>query len=187
MLPKVGKDVLSAVNYRSISRFNIMSKTYEHILFFKILIHIMPFFRFEQFSLREQHSTISQLINVIDDISSSLNRRFKMAVALLDVEKAFDKIWCDGFIFKLVNLCVLNELINLINSIITLSFSHVRIGNNKSTICHIHAGVPQGFYLSQHLFTLLFIIIIFVNDMLHNLNSKTVIFVDDTLFYATGN
>lgn len=46
----------------------------------------MPLIYPEQFGFKAQHSSTSQLMNVIDDIFNYLNRRYKIAAALLDIE-----------------------------------------------------------------------------------------------------
>lgn len=83
MLPKMGP----------ISLLNTIPKIYKHLLLYKLQIHTMPLIRLEQFGFRVQYSTTSLLINIVDDISNSLYRRFKTAVALLNEEKAFNKVF----------------------------------------------------------------------------------------------
>lgn len=52
----------------------------------------MTLIRPEQASFRSYHSITTQLVNVVDEDADGLNRKHKTAEALLDVEKAFDKV-----------------------------------------------------------------------------------------------
>lgn len=67
-----------------------MSKVFEFLLLnrLKIWTKIRP----EQHGFRAQHSTTTQLINVIDHLTNSANLRRKTVEALLDIEKAFDSL-----------------------------------------------------------------------------------------------
>lgn len=180
MLPKPGKDVLNPINHRPISLLNVMAKVFERLLLFRLQLHTLPLIRPDQFGFRPHHSTTSQLINVLDEVTNSLNRRHKTAAALLDVEKAFDKVWHDGLIYKLIRLGVPKQMVNLIKSFIYQRTFHVKVGEDKSSIRKIQAGVPQGSCLSPHLFS------IYVNDMPRYPKCKTALFADDTLYYASS-
>jgi len=118
---------------------------------------------------------------VLDDIIVSTNLRRKVAATLLDFEKAFDKVWHPGLIFKLIKCGVPTQLIKIVKSFLCTRNFQIKIGPNLSSSRNIDAGVPQGSCLSPHLFA------VYLNDMPCHQNSKLALFADDTLLYSIGN
>jgi hypothetical protein len=100
--------------------------------------------------------------------------------AHLDVEKAFDKVWHDGLIFKLSTLNLPVQLINIIKSFLSNRSFYVKVDNQFSNVKPIQARVPQGSCLSPHLFSL------YINDMPKHTNCKTALFADDALYLSQG-
>jgi hypothetical protein len=98
----------------------------------------------------------------------------------LDVEKAFDKVWHEGLVFKLVKAGVPDQLLNIIKSFLSDRTFKVKINGILSSTKTVSAGVPQGSCLSPELFS------VFINDMPQHKLRKTAIFADDTLFYASS-
>lgn len=181
MLPKPGKNTKLPINYRPISLLNSLSKVYERLILNRLNIYVLPKIRPEQFGFRPQHSTTTQLINVIDNISNNINRRKITAAALLDIEKAFDKVWHDGLLVKLLEMEIPRQLINTISSFLKNRQFFISIDNTNSSTRLIRAGVPQGSCLSPHLFS------VYINDMPLHPSSKMALFADDTLIYASSN
>jgi len=180
MIPKPGKDPKSPINHRPISLLNTLSKVFERLILTRLKIYTAPKIRPEQYGFREQHSTTHQLVNVLDDIICSYNLRRKTAATLLDFEKAFDKVWHPGLIFKLIKCGVPTQLIKIVNSFLCARNFQIKVGSNLSSSRNIDAGVPQGSCLSPHLFA------IYINDIPCHPNSKLALFADDTLLYSVG-
>lgn len=181
MIPKPGKDPKIPINHRPISLLNTISKVFETLLLNRIKIYTMPQIRSEQFGFRPYHSTTLQLLNIIDELVINSNLKKKTAAVLLDVEKAFDKVWHKGLTYKLIQFKIPSQLINIINSFLSNRSFQIKNNSTLSTIRNIHAGVPQGSCLSPHLF------LIYVNDIPTSNRSKIALFADDTLFYASGH
>jgi len=181
MIPKPGKNPLLPESYRPISLLNTLSKVYERLLLTRLNIQLAPKIRPEQFGFRSRHSTTLQLVNVLDDIVISKNRGMKTAAVLLDIQKAFDKVWHPGLIFKMIALGLPTQLINILKSFLSNRTFKIKIENKLSNNKPIEAGVPQGSCLSPQLFAL------YINDLPLHPNSKVALFADDTLLYATAN
>ncbi|KFM59365.1 RNA-directed DNA polymerase from mobile element jockey, partial [Stegodyphus mimosarum] len=73
---------------------------------------------------------------------------------MLDVVKAFDRVWHEGLIYKLIQQGLEREMIQLIVSFITNRTFAVSIGEDQSSIHTINAGVPQGSILGPILYLL---------------------------------
>eukprot|EP00102_Acyrthosiphon_pisum_P011904 XP_008180827.1 PREDICTED: RNA-directed DNA polymerase from mobile element jockey-like [Acyrthosiphon pisum] len=180
MLPKPGKDPKHPTNHRPISLLNTMGKVLEKLLLSRLKIYIMAKIRLEQYGFRSEHSTTIQLINVIDLVTNDLNIRHKTAATFLEIQKAYDKVWHEGLIFKLLTMDVSHQLINLLRSFLLNRSFEVRIDNSLSNPRTISAGVPQGSCLSPHLFS------VYINDMPKEKEANIALFADDTVFFASG-
>ncbi|GFY15093.1 probable RNA-directed DNA polymerase from transposon BS [Trichonephila clavipes] len=70
----------------------------------------------------------------------------------LDVEKAFDREWHDGIVFKMIKLNFPSYIIHLINSYLSDQTFQVKILATLSRIGTVSAGSPQGSNLSPMLY-----------------------------------
>lgn len=89
-------------------------------------------------------------------------------MALIDLKKAFDKVWTDGLIYKLIQCNTPPPLIHIIRSYLTGRTFVVKVGRHKSGAVNVTAGVPQGSVLEPMLFP----------------NNKLAMYADDTALYA---
>lgn len=96
--------------------------------------------RHEQFGFRPKHNTIFQLLNVIYGLIINCNKKTNTAAILLDVEKAFDKVWHDGCIHKLTQFVIPSQLINIIISFLSDHTLQIKKDSISSSIRHIQAG-----------------------------------------------
>lgn len=99
MIPKPQKIHNIPSNYRPISLLSTLSKVFERIILQTLQKHFKP--RPEQHAFRFGHSTTTQLVKLTDEIATNLNNKKHTAAIILDVEKAFDRVWHDGLIHKL--------------------------------------------------------------------------------------
>ena len=90
-------------NYRPVSLFPICGKKFERLIF-----NVM--FRFlnkhnlissNQSGFRPGDSSIYQLLSITHEIYKSFEDGFEVTGVVLDISKAFDKVWAKGIIFKL--------------------------------------------------------------------------------------
>lgn len=138
----------------------------------------MPKIRPEQHGFRAEHSTTTQLINILDIVTNKLNIRQKTVATFLDIQKAFDKIWHEGLLFKLLTMDMPHQLINILRSFLQDRTFKVKIGDLLSASRKISAGVPQGSCLSPHLFS------IYINDMPLDKEANIALFADDSTLPA---
>jgi hypothetical protein len=179
--PKKGKDPSLPSNYRPISLLPVPGKIYEKVLLYDLyeIATRKKLFRNEQFGFRNFLSTTHALLNVAEMIGKAYNQRKSVGALSLDIEKAFDSVWHDGIIHKLMKAGFPTFLIKTIQSFLKNRKAQVRIGCQFSNIYQIRAGVPQGAILSPFLY------ILFINDMPVTRNSQVLNYADDTILLTT--
>lgn len=179
-IPKPGKDHTNPTNYRPISLLSSLSKVAEKI----ILKRIVDFDNKnkimieEQFGFRRGHNTSLQVARIANSIITHYNKSNVTSMTLLDIEKAFDTVWIDGIVSKLIKYKFPAYLIRLINNYLTNRTFKVKINEVLSIERSPKAGVPQGSVLGPVLFSY------FINDIPKFVKTNLAIYADDTAVYA---
>lgn len=179
-IPKAGKVTTSPGNYRPISLLSNLSKLTEKILLGKIK-QVMKNNKIRddhQFGFKEKHSSTQQICRIVVDVINSFNNKNHTVMLLLDIEKAFDKVWIEGLTYKLIKLKFPKFLIKTIYSYLNNRKFIVRVGNETSAPKNIKAGIVQGSVLGPRLFN------IYVQDIPKHNKTKIALFADDTAIYA---
>jgi len=181
-LPKPDKERSIPSNYRPITLLSVFAKLFEksilnlmldHEINHKILID-------QQFGFRSNHSTTQQLMRIVEFITIRFNESKSTGMVLLDIEKAFDSVWHDALLHKLMVAGVPTHLVKIVQSFLENRSSFVVINDKKSRAYNVPAGVPQGSPLSPHLFN------IFHNDIPIPKGCKVSVFADDTALSASA-
>jgi endonuclease/exonuclease/phosphatase family metal-dependent hydrolase len=182
MFPKPGKDHSDPNNYRPISLLCTLSKVAEKAILMRLnkFLNFKKTIRDEQFGFRSQHSTAHQVTRVTDDIIQARNKNQATAMLLIDLQKAFDRVWHDGLISKLIHLNVPNYIIRVLHSYLSRRSFYVQVNESKSNTKPILAGVPQGSLLGPVLFN------IYINDIPNDPNTSLAIYADDTAVQASS-
>lgn len=178
-IPKNGKNQNEIDGWRPISQLNSIAKIFEKIIHNRMMKHvvknnILPNF---QFGFLNDRSTIQPLSIFNNFIADNLNKNKMITAMTIDVQSAFDSVWHNGVIYKLI----LNNFPPLIIKSIT-SFLNKRtfeVGENddKSELKFIPAGSPQGSVVSPLLWN------IYIADLPTHPNIKILQYADDTLLY----
>ena len=114
----------------------------------------------EREGFRAKRSTVRSLHRMQLELED-IQRNKKPAVLLKrDLEKAFDSVWIDGFLYKLQNIGITRNLLSIIQAFLSNRLSFIKIGNYHSNTFPIHIGLPQGSVLSPTLF------ILFIKDFI---------------------
>lgn len=177
---KPGKDGTKTDSYRPISLLSGLSKLTEKIILRRLdkieqKEKIIPNC---QFGFRSGHSTTHQVVRIITDIKTNLNQNQNTVLMLLDMQKAFDKVWIDGLIYKLLKVQIPPHLCKLILSYLTQREFRVRLNGAMSGSKIIAAGVPQGSVLGPKLYTM------YISDLPLFSKTHTAIYADDTAVYC---
>lgn len=179
-IKKPNKDDKMPISYRPISLLPVLAKLFEAAIHTRLLrsaSHVIPD---EQFGFRRAHSTSHQLVRVAEHISHNLNLRRSTGMVLLDIEKAFDTVWHEGLLHKLLTLSIPIELVKLVQSYLTNRTFKVFLDDSYSQPRNIPAGVPQGSILGPFLFTL------YVHDIPKQPRTSLACFADDTASFTSS-
>ena len=97
---------------------------------------------------------------------------------VLDISKAFDRVWHTGFLYKLTSYGISGQIFGLISSFLSNRQLRVVPDGRSSQEYPVNAGVPQGSILGPTLFLL------YINDHPDNVISNIGIYADDTSLYS---
>ena len=169
-------------SFRPISLLPTLSKVCESIIHSRLLSHCLEnnIISERQGAYLRGDSTINQLLYIIHHIKQNWGKGHITHGLFLDISAAFDKIWHRGLITKLDNIGIEGSLLNLFKSYLSNRQQVVVIDGIKSNVTNIEAGCPQGSRLGPLLF------IIYINDIVVDLESDIIIFADDTTILASG-
>ena len=108
MIQKTGKPPEQVESYRPISLLPVMSKVLER-LFLKRLYPILEqktIISDHQFGFRKQHGTVEQVHRLVENIHEVFENKKYCTGAFLDISQAFDKVWHEALLHKLLSLTI---------------------------------------------------------------------------------
>ncbi|GBO37692.1 putative RNA-directed DNA polymerase from transposon BS, partial [Araneus ventricosus] len=177
---KPGKDPTQPENYRPISLLSTLSKLTENFILDKLNEHLAEnkILCPEQFGFRKSLTTTHQLLRVVEYITSGFEKGECTGAVFLDVQKAFDRVWIQGLIHKLIGYKTPPHLLQLLKSYLEERKFAVKIGNSISEAKIMRAGIPQGGKISPVLYSL------YVNDIPKTHKTLLGMYADDTAILA---
>jgi hypothetical protein len=180
---KPGKDPALPSSCRPISLLDTIDKLFEKILLARIL-HVVSergLMRDEQFGFRPRHNMPLQLDRLVERITRNLVEKRLNGAVFLDVAKAFDTLWIDGLLYKLMLLNFQSYVVHTISSYLTSWTFEASFQKPTSSRRGMRAGVAQGGLISPDLFSPYF------NDMpspSHHI--ELALYAEDTVIIATS-
>ena len=169
-------------NYRPISLLPILAKVFERIVFKNLFNYLIAnnLITKKQSGFRPGDSVTNQLLALVNDIHTAFDNKNSLEVrsVYLDISKAFDKVWHEGLVFKLMQNGVEGDLLTLIKNYLSNRKQRVVINGTESDWGDIKAGVPQGSVLGPLLF------LIYINDHEIGIKSSVKFFADDTSIFS---
>ena len=102
-----------------------------------------------QHGFRARRSCETQLVTLINDLSSSLDRGDQSDMVILDFSKAFDRVLHKRFLWKLLHYGIRGHLHSWITSFLTGRSQKVIVEDSESESAPVISGVPQGSVLSS--------------------------------------
>lgn len=124
-----------------------------------------------------------QVLRITQDIADGFNAKpgKRTVLTLIDFSRAFDKVWIDGLITKLIDQGLPLCYIKWIRAYLSDRTAKVRFENKTSQTKRFKSGVPQGGVLSPILF------LVFINDIVDRLPQgvSASLFADDLAIWSS--
>ncbi|GFU72284.1 probable RNA-directed DNA polymerase from transposon BS [Trichonephila clavipes] len=143
---KAGKDKNLPDSYRPMSLLSTLSKIAEHVILNRIHNHIYNsnFLNPNQYGFTKTLSTYHPLLRLTERISSGFQNGYTTGAVFLDIQKAFDRVWVDGLIYKLIINNFHPAIIHILYSYLTDRNYSVRVNDTLSDTHNVNIGVTQG-------------------------------------------
>nr|XP_015840350.1 PREDICTED: RNA-directed DNA polymerase from mobile element jockey-like [Tribolium castaneum] len=182
MIHKTGKPGTDPQNYRPISLLTNLSKIAEKTILEKLktIIEQKETIPEEQHGFRYKHGTGTQIIRITETILKAKNQGKSTGAVFMDISNAFDKVWHQGLIYKLIKMEIPIALTKLIASYLQNRKFYVRINEETFEIEKASAGVPQGSLLEPILYNL------YTSDIPKRKDTTLGLYADDTAILAHG-
>jgi hypothetical protein len=184
-VPKPGKPAGFITSQRPISLLPndgklLESMTAEWMTSFLEARHLLPE---NQYAFRPHRSAPDIPLRVTQRIFDNRSHRRKTIVVALDVKAAYDSVWHDGLIFKILLLPLPPNLIGWLVDFLRDRKLQARVSGFLSRVATVNCGVPQGSPLSPLLY------ILFTADLLESPSPNTITesYADDLTTTASGD
>jgi hypothetical protein len=166
-------------NYRPVSLTCIACKIMEAVIRDEVTLFFESnnLWSEKQYGFLKGRSTVSQLINMIDDWINEIDQGRGIDNIYLDFQKAFDTVPHNRLLTKLKAYGIENNTLKWISDFLSNRRQRVRVNEDTSEWNEVTSGIPQGSVLGPTLF------IIFVNDLPPTTSTKCFMFADDTKVY----
>ena len=184
---KEGKDPKLTESYRPISLTSCMGKILEKIVADRLIsiLESRNLLSNNQAGFRSNRCTTDQVLKLVQDASDQIHagkETYRTITAFFDYEKAYDKVWRDGLLSKMIDLKVPRRYTTYVRHFLSGRNTVVEVNNVQSKSFILKEGLPQGSSISPLLF------LIFINDIDVDLDAKTIasLFADDTSIWRSG-
>ncbi|GFV16043.1 probable RNA-directed DNA polymerase from transposon BS [Trichonephila clavipes] len=172
---KPNSDDSNPQNYRPISLLGSLSKAYELVILYRLNQHCLArnIIILEQHGFVTECSTVTQLLRVTELVHTGFQNHQATGMLFVDIAKAFDKIWHDGLISKMMRLGFSDQILKIIHSYLNSREFRVGVENCLSSPRPVKSGIPQGSLLGPRLFN------VYNNDIPKADNVHLAMYADD--------
>ena len=182
LIPKKDQDCNNPKNLRPISMLPNISKVFEACINNKInnFCKKLKLIDDNQFGFKYKHSTIHAIHLLTSNINRSFNNHSCTGACLIDFEKAFDTVWIQGLVYKIIKYGFPENFVFLIyNMLCNKRFIVINKDKNSSKIFDLENGLQQGTVNAPILFN------IFISSLLNSIEN-IIGYADDVIIYQNG-
>ena len=179
-IPKSANSSSKPTDYRPISLTCIVVKVMEAIVRDRLTNHLLvnDLLSAKQHGFLKRRSTVTPLLDAVNDWSSIIDGRRNVDVIYLDPAKAFDSVCRSKLLVKLRHVGISGFLLQWLSDFLLERKQCVVINGIHSPWPDVLSGVPQGTLLGPVLF------LIYIDDSVHRIiNSSILLYADDTKLY----
>jgi hypothetical protein len=179
---KTGKDPTSTASYRPISLTSMLGKSMEQIINTRLnwLLKTNNVIANEQAGFRIHRSTSEHIAKLDQFIKDALDNKHILTAVFIDFKSAYDSVWKENLLLKLVRSGIRSNLLQWLESFISHRACKVCYGEHYSKYHILQTGLPQGAVTSCTLFNP------YINDLIGKLNSipgiQCLLYADDLVF-----
>ncbi|KAI5730977.1 hypothetical protein M8J77_002861 [Diaphorina citri] len=153
-LLKPGKPEDSPSSYRPIALLSSVYKLLERLLYNRISTKIFNTIPIEQAGFRPGRNCADQVLAFTTLIEAGFQKKLKTSVALIDLSAAYDTVWREGLLFKLLQVIPCQKIMLLINNMLANRTFQLILGDSTSSKKILNNGLAQGSVLAPLLFAL---------------------------------
>lgn len=170
-------------NYRPVSLTCIACKVMEKLVRERVLKHLQNnnLISGEQHGFVPGRSTITQLLDVMDDWTKIIDDGGSVDIIYMDYQKAFDSVPHRRLLEKVKAHGIGGNVKNWIEDFLKDRRQQVVTNGTHSLVAEVTSGIPQGSVLGPLLF------VIYINDLPQVVKSAVKMFADDTKLYGKSN
>lgn len=180
---KPGKPKTCVKSYRPIALLSCLGKTLERIVKNRLeyIAESQNYLSKIQCGFRKEQGTIDVLLRVENTIRSALANKQICIVIYIDLTSAFDTVWGEGLIYKLIQCGLKGNLLRWLHNYFKDRTIKTIIGGAKSDSLAVSNGTPQGAVLSPLLFNLM------LRDIPIDDNVDIYVYADDITVSCVGD
>ena len=181
---KAGKDPARLGSYRPVCLTSSVGKWMERVLSRRMRWVLEEGGRLSRFQagFREEKGVGDQLVRLSQAVWDGYQRREKTGLVLYDFERAYDRVWRDGMLWKLARMGVSVRMVRWVQEWLKNRMAWVRVEGVRGKARRYQQGLPQGSVLAPILF------LVFINDLVEKLGERVEVsaFADDLAVWVTG-
>lgn len=181
-IPKPNRDSSIITNWRPISQLSCISKVFEKVMANRLsaITHRLKIFN-NQYGFLKNNSCENALAKIQNKINHGLNNGKITTMVAVDLKAAFDVVWHDGLIHKMIKLGISPCICKLIQSFLKNRGFAIGLNGFISDVFMMKDGSPQGSVISPSLFNIL------THDIPLNRHVSITQFADDITIHLTHN